>query len=177
MKGTPWEPEPGIDSTEVRARLRAWGAEDAEGPRIPEGVVRPRRKHRTWITRDDVDRFGPTEGCRGCRRALQGEENVGNHSEKCRTRMTSLKEGTPNYDEIVEAERLWKQEDRANRIIEDQEVELEDEDIKDDEDDEIIRGEDLDQLFFVEEVRDEINYLNQIRTHLVPNQLEMVCTQ
>ena len=30
-----------------------------------------------------------------------------------------------NYDEIVDAERLWKQEDRANRIIEDQEVELE----------------------------------------------------
>ena len=44
--------------------------------------------------------------------------------------MNSLKEGTPNHDEIVEAERLWKQEDRANRIIEDQEVELDDDDWK-----------------------------------------------
>ena len=50
IKGTPWEPEPGRDEAEVGVRLRVWSErERVEGPRIPEGVDRPKKGRRFRI--------------------------------------------------------------------------------------------------------------------------------
>ncbi len=114
MKGTPWEPEPGRDEAEVGVRLRVWSErERVEGPRIPEGVDRPKIGRRFRILREDVEKYNPTPGCQGCHNAMVGKAAV-NHKEECRERMAQSMMADENYrhhDRISdEAERLSGQE-------------------------------------------------------------------
>ncbi len=69
MKGTPWEPEPGREEAEVAVRLRIWNDKEKEnGPRMPEGVDRPRIGRRFRIQKEDVERCDPTPGCQRCQK-------------------------------------------------------------------------------------------------------------
>jgi hypothetical protein len=57
-KGTPREPQPGVDSSEIysKIKVREFGEEELrEIPRLPEGMERPIRKHRFKITKGDVE--------------------------------------------------------------------------------------------------------------------------
>ena len=45
MVGTPWEPQPGVDSMEIQAKIKVrelQGEELRDMPRVPEGVGKPR---------------------------------------------------------------------------------------------------------------------------------------
>ncbi len=57
MKGTPWEPEPGGDEAEVAVRLMIWSEkEKVDGPRITEGVDRPKIGRRFRMLIEDVEK-------------------------------------------------------------------------------------------------------------------------
>ena len=49
------------------------------------GKVRKGRR-RTYIKKEDVKKYGMTEGCEGCKAANRGSKAVG-HTEECRSRM------------------------------------------------------------------------------------------
>ncbi len=105
---------PGRDEAEVGVRLRIWSErERVEGPRIPEGVDRPKTGRRFWIPREDVEKYNPTPRCHGCHNAMVGKAAV-NHKEECRERMAQSMMADENYrhhDRISdEAERLSGQE-------------------------------------------------------------------
>ena len=45
IRGTPWEPQPGSGSQEIRAKIRPIRQDEPAPARIPEGVPVTRRKH------------------------------------------------------------------------------------------------------------------------------------
>ena len=83
--GVPWELYPGIKgSTEMRSKVRL--------PQEPAEVTRPIRgkdeyvPRRFRIQKSDLQKFGYTAGCPGCRAANRGLTAMG-HSEECRRRI------------------------------------------------------------------------------------------
>ena len=97
MKGTPWEPEPGREEGEVAVRLRIWNEkEKTEGPRMPEGIDRPKVGRRFRILKEDVEKYDPTPGCQGCHNAMVGKAAV-NHREECRDRMAQCMMADASY--------------------------------------------------------------------------------
>jgi hypothetical protein len=57
MQGTPWEPQPGVDSVEIFSKIKVLSEKDAaELPRLPEGVKDIDRKHRFPIRKGDVEK-------------------------------------------------------------------------------------------------------------------------
>ena len=98
FKGVPWEPIPGREGIEIKARVNV----PREGGR-PDPVMRgsepvPRRAR---ITREDMRKMGFTVGCPGCRAINRGLPAV-NHSEQCRAR--------------IEKELKDKGDDRVERV-------------------------------------------------------------
>ena len=80
--GVPWELYPGIKgSTEMKSKVRL--------PQEPSEVTRPVRgkdeyvPRRFRIQKGDLEKFGYTAGCLGCRAANRGLPATG-HSEECR---------------------------------------------------------------------------------------------
>ena len=49
-------------------------------------MIRPKTGRRMYITKEDVNKMGPTPGCTGCVAAMNGWAPK-NHTEACRTRM------------------------------------------------------------------------------------------
>jgi hypothetical protein len=83
--GVPWEVYPGVKgSVEIRSRVRF--------PQEPGEVPRPIRGRDEYIPRrfriqkGDLQKFGFTAGCPGCRAANRGLPATG-HSEECRRRI------------------------------------------------------------------------------------------
>jgi hypothetical protein len=98
----------------MSVRLRIWNEKErVEGPRILEGVDRPRIARRFKILKEDVERYNATPRCQGCHNAMVGKSAV-NHKEECRARMAPSMMADENYkhhDRIFdEAERLSGQE-------------------------------------------------------------------
>ena len=61
MKGTPWEPQLGVDSIEIysKIKLRELRQNEAETePRIPKGVTPLVRKNRLGIIERDIRKHG-----------------------------------------------------------------------------------------------------------------------
>ena len=79
IKGTPWEPQPGSGSQEIRATIRPIREDEPAPARIPEGVPQIKRKHRFPIRMKDIVDHGPTEGCPGCRNKLIGDIQAPSH--------------------------------------------------------------------------------------------------
>jgi hypothetical protein len=83
--GVPWEVYPGVKgSAEIRSRVR-FPQEPGEAPRPIRGRDEyiPRRFR---IQKGDLQKFGFTAGCPGCRAANRGLPATG-HSEECRRRI------------------------------------------------------------------------------------------
>ena len=84
MKGVPWEPVPGREGIEIRAKVLM--PEDRQQVSPPlEGEVKDAVPRRVRITREQVRMQGFTLGCPGCRAVNRGIPAV-NHSEECRKR-------------------------------------------------------------------------------------------
>ena len=75
MKGTPWEPIPGRRGISLKTAVHL-PQREAEPTPIIEGEVRPIIRRRIKITKEDIKRFGITQGCRGCERANRGGPTI-----------------------------------------------------------------------------------------------------
>ena len=121
MKGTPWEPVPGSDDREIRSKIRVrTEQENRDSPNVAEAVVekRKRAEYRFPIKRKDVDKYGMSEDCEGCRRLALGDPNTRPHTESCRDRfgMLFLRDGDPRT--FQEMDRLQRQGDLAREVVE-----------------------------------------------------------
>lgn len=86
LKGLPWEPIPGKGKRDIGAKILI--EEIEEKPDKMEEVEDRVMLRRVRITKEDVNKYGPTKGCKGCREVLKGGTWV--HSEDCRKRMEGL---------------------------------------------------------------------------------------
>ena len=83
MRGVPWEVVPGHPDRELKSRVLLPRAVPVPGP---EAEVREVPVRRMYIQRKDVEKYGATEGCEGCKAAVRGGESR-NHTEECRKRI------------------------------------------------------------------------------------------
>ena len=79
MKGTPHEPTPGRDTDLIGVRIepRDQREETANGsdPELPVGVEPIKSSKSFRIEYKDIEKFGPTEACKGCEHKLYYNEN------------------------------------------------------------------------------------------------------
>ena len=95
LKGTPWCMRP-------RERQQLSVAEDeaqapGAAPDLEEEMqLRPMVRRRLYVTQNDIERFGPTEGCDGCETVQGGAPpaaaggRVRRHTQVCRDRVSEL---------------------------------------------------------------------------------------
>ena len=88
---------------------------------IDEGILlRPTKTRRIYITKDDVEKMGPTPGCRGCISITRGGPPR-NHNEDCRTRMETANAAYDGerYDKALSryAEARFAQDEDSNKSI------------------------------------------------------------
>ena len=119
MIGTPWEPQPGVDSIEIysKIKVRELGEEELrEMPRVPEGVERPKGYHRFKIRKEDVEKYGPSEDCQGCTRVMLGG-SARPHTEACRDRfaLKLMEDGDRRVDRDID--RLIAQQELAREMV------------------------------------------------------------
>ena len=97
INGTPYEPVPGRPGEGITMGTEQDGAVAPREPGNAEGEVvdlpsnepkEPQTTRKMYIRKADVERYGPTDGCNGCRGVLTGEKWPGGktipHSSKCR---------------------------------------------------------------------------------------------
>ena len=75
----------------------------------PEAIVRTPRQRRRYILRQDVARYGPTQGCEACAALEGGAKRVTKpHSDECRTRMEEFMQRDENalVQQRLHADRL-----------------------------------------------------------------------
>ena len=100
MQGTPWEPMPGHPDREIKSRviIQSGGLEEPP-PREHEEPV-PKR---VYIRKRDVEKFGATAGCEGCKAAIRGG-GVRPHTEECRARIEkAIKESEGKDNRVTRA--------------------------------------------------------------------------
>jgi hypothetical protein len=155
MRGSPWEPQPGVDSVEIYSKIKIRSDKDPEPEfRIPIGVDKPKRINRFRIEIKDIERHGMSEDCDACMRQMTGDTQR-KHTEACRERFEKklMEEGDPRI--LKELDRLDAQKELAREMAapiiadkkeedkEDSEIEGEDMDIKEDESDAEGDGDDM----------------------------------
>ena len=113
MRGTPWQPVPGKRSNRIPTQIVEGSEEDEEQDEenagqedqefkiqveIGEDEDVPKAKRPEfedgnsevrgmYVTRKDVDEFGPTPGCNGCRAIVNKWSSHMGHNSECRERM------------------------------------------------------------------------------------------
>ena len=104
--GVPWEPYPGAKGGfELRSKVRL-PTEYAEFTETVTGKSDfVRRRFR--IKQDDLEKFGYTTGCPGCRAVNRGT-TAANHSEECRSRIAAELEKVGDARLERETERLFE---------------------------------------------------------------------
>ena len=114
IKGSPMEPMPGSGQSKIRAFARM--KEDdkdkdvkyAPPPDRTEPEVRP-----TYIYKKDVEEHGPTEGCPGCRAAMNPASSFrAKHTPECRERFEEIMMKTEEGKR-----RVSKAEERMTRAV------------------------------------------------------------
>ena len=86
MKGTPWQPVPGRDGMEVKSRV-VIPSDHKDKAEAVQGEDKEVQTRRLRINKKDIEKFGMTPGCDGCRAANRGAP-ARNHNEDCRKRIT-----------------------------------------------------------------------------------------
>jgi hypothetical protein len=104
--GVPWEPYPGAKGgfeLKSKVRLPTEHAELTETVTGKSDFVRRRFR----IKKDDLEKFGYTTGCPGCRAVNRGT-TAANHSEECRSRIAAELEKVGDARLERETERLFE---------------------------------------------------------------------
>ena len=114
VNGSPMEPIPGSGQSKIRAFARQKENTDekdakfAPPPERTEPEVRP-----TYIYKKDVEEHGPTEGCPGCRAAMNPTSSFrAKHSVECRKRFEEIMKQSEDGKRRVE-----KAEERMNKAV------------------------------------------------------------
>ena len=130
MVGVPWEPIPGRGVREIKSRVHIEGVGTGEDiivePQIREAI--PRRMR---FDLDDLEKYGFTVGCPGCKSKSRGQTGV-NHNEECRNRVEERirKEEPDRYEKtlgrLIEGKAETKQADeRSTKDLDMKEIETE----------------------------------------------------
>ena len=115
MKGTTWEPVPGVDGNHVPVDIDDKGVaqdEDHEHQQTEtiddEGMqdVQPRINHdKVYVSRKAIQKYGPTEGCPACEVLVRKGHMVGrighHHSNICRARIVEFMKEDPTYRNLI----------------------------------------------------------------------------
>ena len=83
MRGVPWEVVPGHPDRELKSKVLMPKMEPAAPPKVDEEEPRVRRM---YIQKKDVEKYGATARCEGCKAAVRGGE-ARPHTEECRARI------------------------------------------------------------------------------------------
>ena len=86
--GVPWQTSPDQDSAEVLMPTIDIPMEIRDPRQVPAPPMVDFQPRRVYLRSKDVEKFGATPGCRGCRAVMSGTTAAG-HSEACRARITS----------------------------------------------------------------------------------------
>ena len=102
VKGTPWNPVPGVDPEALEAAVRVpLAPEEATQPVTPPtepGLM----ARRTRLIKKDFMKHGFTSGCKGCE-AIEKDLPSQNHSSLCRSRIEAEISKDPEGRERIEA--------------------------------------------------------------------------
>ena len=129
LRGVPWEVVPGHPDRDIKSRVIFDRERPLEGE--PKTMDEPEEYiKRIYITKKDLDKYGRTEGCHGCRASLRGGESKP-HNEECRKR---IEEAMKNDAEGGGKDKWERNEERINekifRKIEENERSKEEEKVK-----------------------------------------------
>ena len=88
MRGTPWEPTPGVKTDAIPVHIKLPEEEGNPKPEEAGNLGEPPKeiRRRARITREEVTKAGFTVGCPGCR-AISRNAPAQNHTETCRKRL------------------------------------------------------------------------------------------
>ena len=99
LEGTPWKPHPDLVTEQIPVHAEedeAAGEKKETRKEIPiDEQQEERAPPRMYIKRADIERYGMTPGCRGCRDISTGKERVA-HSDECRKRIREEMEKVPS---------------------------------------------------------------------------------
>ena len=116
IKGVPWDLK---TDKRVEADIPLpLNVETPPMPEVPEPVTR-----KFYIKRKDVEQFGLTDGCPGCRCISRKASQVLAHSDKCRDRIKKLSGATEEGADRVEKRRKIEDEafaDYGTRVLKQQ---------------------------------------------------------
>ena len=99
MQGTPQQPSPSRVGLHIPTRLPTEVAPDGDphgvavggddGQEIPPATIPVTEPliRRTPSTHKEIDKYGPTPGCVGCKAEMRGESTRRGHSDRCRRRI------------------------------------------------------------------------------------------
>ena len=108
MRGLPWEVTARRPGERAPALI---GEERLEVPDRPARVVLlPPEQRRVYIRKQDVRKYGSTEGCPGCTCVLLDGPTTLSHTEACRARMVELMQQDDQGQERLEAHGRRKRE-------------------------------------------------------------------
>ena len=119
MQGTPWEPVPGHPEREIKSRVIIQSGSVEDPPTRESEAPVPKR---VYIKKRDVEKFGATAGCEGCKAAIRGG-GVRPHTEECRARLEkAIKESEGEDNRVTRAyekqmngsQNKWKKPRREN---------------------------------------------------------------
>ena len=126
MKGTPWEPVEGSTSIDVKSQILAKKGMQ-EIPEVKDPAKEEPSVRRTYITRQDVEKYGMTDGCPGCI-AANRKEKARPHTEECRIRLehAMMSDQNPRWESNLkriadEVERQVEAEHKEKRRKKEQE--------------------------------------------------------
>ena len=86
VRGTPHQPDPNKGGVQPPIRIR-FDPPGEEEPVASEEARKESETRRLRITKKDLDKYGYTEGCEGCRFKQAGIRDHRAHSEACRRRI------------------------------------------------------------------------------------------
>ena len=88
LKGYPWD----VSAEKKRTGQDLVSGKDAETielPTVPTSILPPQER-RMYVTRADIETFGPTDGCPGCTSIAVGGRAEVAHNNQCRLRIAEL---------------------------------------------------------------------------------------
>ena len=102
VRGTPWEPTPGVDPDLLQAAVRP--PPDVDGvPNVSVPVAEPGLgARRARLLAKDFEKYGYTGGCPACRQLQEGGPTRKGHNQLCRARMEAEIVKEPEGHERIE---------------------------------------------------------------------------
>ena len=110
VTGTPWKPEDTSGKSDAPVNMRE---HPVKGPEKIEEATR--KVLRLKIRKEDIEKYGATEGCPGCKATIHGKYTAA-HLEGCRRRLEEAISRTPQGAVRVERRKMAFDEELAEEV-------------------------------------------------------------